>query len=48
MAELAAGENINPKVQLEVYGSHSPQLSAEAFTDMFSWFPFATSNTRPE
>ena len=29
-------------------GSHSPQLSAEAFTDMFSWFPFATSITRPE
>jgi hypothetical protein len=39
---------INPERQFEIYGSHSPQLFAEAFTDMFSWFPSATSLTRPE
>ncbi len=26
----------------------SPQLFDKAFTDIFSWFPFATSSTRPE
>src|SRR5271165_2366902 len=39
---------VNSSRPIEIYGSHSPQLSAEAFTDMFSWFPPATSLTRPE
>jgi len=40
--------NNTGNINVEMCGSRSPQLFAEAFTDMFSWFPFATSNTMSE